>query len=896
MITERNEHKFSASFITAPDKYLSVLADKEFHYKTAYSDSLWIWPDANVRGHLTRAFSLDFEPTDAYLEFIYNNKFDIYINGHELLAQKYGNMYRIFSDHISSHLKVGANILAVRLYQTNDPLSFSSALKGGIMIRGAEKELRIITDADFHSWLVCNFYEENEPDGWYLTDSGRQRVGTCAKSIHPKYLRRSCVFKKRFVCKKEIKKATLYATAMGLYEPVMNGTHFTTARFIPGSKDKVREYQVFDVTENIRHGENELSFTLGNGWLNSQSWGWLFDKKPSLLFELVIECRDGKVNTVCSDESTEVFASPLTENDLQFGERYDARLEELSMDTNSHAYAVPCAIDAKLIQQIYPPIRITEIDKCESFGALGGGVYLYDFGTNGAGRAKINLKDTKRGEVIKIRYAEFIKSDGMPHLGPYQEVYFPGDNKAGGVAEYAARNLDVYICRGDKEESYLPRFTYTGFRYVYIEGYSGEYTADTVERCIMHTDLKEVGDIETDNRDIAQIWDVIKRTYRSNIFTGPIDCPTREKNFWNGDIQAFAHTACWYMDNYDFLSSWSHTGRKLQYGIYGWEDEEYILPLVLYKFYGRREVIETKYPIVKALIEKRIATIEEGEVFPSGKYSPYRDWKSTENVSPEFHSALYFTHMFASAAKMADILGKTEEKNAYLEKWKALRDEFNKRFYDRDSFDYGQDCQSGIVLPIALGVAPEEDIPNLVKTLHGYVVKSDYHMTTGFMASEHILSILCDFGFADDAIKLIMQKTYPSLLNMIATGATTTTENWEGVVEYDDNRAYDSMNHFALGVVGRWFFEYLGGIKILEPGFSRILLEPLPTKIIGRFRATHNSPRGLIKSEISYDASKDEFTYSYSIPEGVTAYVKLPDSEQIFVNERIGKFTFPAKR
>ncbi len=894
MITEQNEHKFSSSFITAPDEYLSSLENKEFPYKTAFSDSLWIWPDANVRGHLTRAFSLDFEPTDAYLEFIYNNKFDIYLNGQEFSAKKFENVYRIFSDNIKDHLKAGANILAVRLYQTNDPLSFSSALRGGIMIQGKDNGLRIITDADFHSWLVCNFYEESEPEGWFLKDAGRQRVGTCAKSIHPKYLRRSCIFKKSFVCGKEIKRATLYATAMGLYEPMINGSPFTSARFIPGSKDKVREYQVFDITERIHLGENELSFTLGNGWLNSQSWGWLFDKKPSLLFELEIVYCDGNTETVFSDGSVTVYASPLTENDLQFGERYDARLEELKVDTNSHSYAVPCEITVKLVQQTYPPIRITETAVCDSFGALHDGVYLYDFGTNGAGRAKINLKNTKRGEVIKIRYAEFIKSDGMPHLGPYQEVYFPSDNKAGGISEYAARNLDVYICRGGAEETYLPRFTYTGFRYVYIEGYSGEYTADTVERCIMHTDLKEVGDIETDNCDIARIWDVIKRTYRSNIFTGPIDCPTREKNFWNGDIQAFAHTASWYMDNYDFLSSWSHTGRKLQYGIYGWEDEEYILPLVLYKFYGRKEVIETKYPIVKSLIEKRIATLEDGEIFPSGKYSPYRDWKSTENVSPEFHSALYFIHMFASGAKMAEILGKTEDRDAYLAKWKILRDEFNRRFYDRNSFDYGQGCQSGIVLPIALGVAPKEDIPNLVKTLHGYVVKSDYHMTTGFMGSEHILSVLCDCGYTDDAIKLIMQKTYPSLLNMIATGASTTTENWEGVVEYDDIRAYDSMNHFAFGVPGRWFFEYLGGIKILEPGFKKIRLEPTPIKEIGRLRATHDSPLGLIVSEINYDASRDEFIYSYSIPDGVCASLQLPNADPIPIIERSGKFTFSA--
>lgn len=888
MIT-RAHHNFTSSFITAPDEYLSRLEKEEYTYSTEFEDSLWIWPTANVRGHLTRAFDLGFKPESAHVEFIYDNKFDLYLNGEEFTAEKFGSMYRVDSRDVAHLLNTGTNRIALRLYQTNSCLSFSSAVRGGIKIEGEGKELTVVTNSSFKAWLVCGFYEQNEPDGWYLADNLNQSIWLGCNKIHPKYLRRSCVFKKVFVCQKDIKRATLYATAQGLYEPRINGRVFDTAVLLPGSKDKVKEYQAFDLTAELRLGENELSFTLGNGWLNSKSWGWLFDKKPAILSELVIEYVDGTGETVKSDTGYNVTRSPLGENDLQFGERYDARLEEAVDDGMP---AEECEIKLDLVPQDYPPIRVTKLEKCKKLSLLSDGVYLYDFGKNGAGRAKITLKNTKRGEIVKIRYAEFIKKDGRPHLGPYQEAYFPDDNLEGGVAEYAAKNLDVYICRGAEEETYLPRFAFTGFRFVYIEGYSGEYTVDTVERAIMHNDLEEIGDIDTDNTDIATIWDVIKRTYRSNIFSGPIDCPTREKNFWNGDTQAFAHTACWYMDNNSFLSSWSHTGRKLQYGIYGYEDEEFILPLVLYKFYGDLEVIRVKYPIVKALIEKRAATIPEGEIFPDKKYAKYCDWKSIINISPDFHAAMYYTYMYRCAAHMAKILGLREDEERYLEIFEGLKEEFNKRYYLKDKKRYVEESQSGQVLPIALALAPEKDIPEIVKALHGYVVSADYHMTTGFMGSEHILGILSDYGYGDDAIRLMLQKTYPSLLNLIGTGATTMTENWEGQVEYDDIRKYDSMNHFAFGVPGRWIFEHLGGIKIIKVGFESVLLSPMPYKEIGRLRATYKSPRGIIETEISYNENDGTFTYSYTVPSGVEAFVRLPGSERRRITDTHGSFTF----
>lgn len=876
-LTELGRGLPDAQFITAPRELLCKLNGVSHPNTTHFREAKWIWPTAMVRGHILRSFTVEGEPQGACAEFICDNKFDLFVNGTEFHAKYDGGMYRIQERELP--VVSGTNRLAMRLFQASDPKKFSAAVIGGIRIYVGDEQLTIVTDNKWTAWLVCNFYEQTEPEGWYLADTLRQKIGLVVKDMHPAVIHRSCIFKKSFFTKGDIGRAILRATAKGLYEPRLNGELFDTAMFIPGSMSGATEYQVFDVTKNLNIGENTLTFTLGNGWLTSASWGWIEGHQPSFTAQLDIEYKSGERDVIKTDESWFVAPSPITDNDLQFGERYDARLEEDLLIFENWFYAKKADVCASLRCQSYPPVRITERNKPRKIWRIGKDCIGYDFGTNAAGRAKITLRNTKRGDVIRIRYTEHIKKDGLPMTGQYQEVYFPDDDLPSHPSEFAMRNLDTYICRGDEVEEYYPRFAFTGFRYVYLEGYRGPHKEDTVERLVMHTDLKTDGDIETSNADIATIWDVVKRSYRGNIFTGPTDCPTREKNFWNGDISVFAAVACWYMDNRDFLGTWTNIGRKIQYGIYGWEDEEYFLPLMLYRFYGDRSVIETKYTTVLKLIEKRESEIPPEAILPNGNRAPYRDHKAVENVSREFFAGLFFTYMYKCAAEMADILGKTEDKNLFLQKWEIARAEFNKTFYLPDKHDYNQGCQGGIVLPVAFGLADEDNVKELMKTLHGYAVKDDYRFTGGIFSANFMPALLCDFGYASDAWRIMMGKDEPSLLHMISTGATTTTENWYGHREYDDIRQYDSLNHYAFGASARWFFEYLGGIRPIGAGFSKIRLAPVFYRELGDIRVKYHSVMGDIISDITYEEAYDSFKWTFTVPNGILTYVSVPDKE-----------------
>ena len=711
---------------------------------------------------------------------------------------------------------------------------------------------------------------------------------------HPSALRRGAYFRTTFDSSKTVESATLYSGAKGLYVPYINGMRVTDARFIPGSMDGLTEYQVFDVTKLIKNGTNVIAAETGNGWFNCSSWGSLGIGQPAVMMQLEIKYADGTTETVKTDETWLTTVSPRTEDDIQFGERYDARLEIDGWNSSAEpdgTWVNAEALDRTLkpfANQTYPAVRIQNEARAVSIGTLADGTTYYDFKYNSTGRAKIVLKNTKPGEMVIIRYCEIIDNvidNGVPYVGTYGDVYFEQDTKTDGKSCYGARNIDVYICKGAQEEVYIPEFAYTGFRYIYISGYSGEYDFSTVRKLEMNSDLEKTGDIVTSHAGITKIWDAVKRSWRSNIFTGPMDCPTREKNFWNGDIQVFATTASWYNDTEAILSRWTEAGRKMELGVYGWEDEEYILPLILYRFYGNKEVIETKYPVVQALITKRKGGMASGSL-PSTE-ARYGDHQAIKPVDKKFFTDAYYTYMFKSAAEMAEILGKTEDAAKYNAEFEACRAAFNTKYYLPAENDYTPKVQGGLVFPIAFGIADEAVIPALAETLNNYVIADGYHLTTGFMGNEFNLGILCDYGYGETAWKALTNESSPSLLYMLSTfKGGTTTESWGG---YSASWG-TSMNHYSVGCLSRWFFEHLGGITITSPGFKTVSIKPYFFEEMGDCDVTYMSDYGLIESKWVYDKTDKLFSWTVTIPDGITADVSLPEGVE-FVSGSAGKYT-----
>lgn len=859
-----------AKFISAPkEELLRFSRPKEENFPNAK----FIWPFGNTRFHSYRLFCPKAKIVRAEAAFLCDNLFDLWLNGKQIAS----DTRHLSLTDITEYISEGENNLHIRGYQSATYKTYSSAITGGIRLYYENGEIEeIVTDESFKQISLVTFWETKEPEGFETaTAETFKRTARNMNVIdeHPIARRRSFYFKKSFSLERLPVSARLFSSAFGCYEPYLNGSRVTDSFFMPFFQTLERECQEFDVLPLLKTGNNTLGMISGNGWYNCSSWGSLKSNVPEMIAILELEYENGEKEYLITDESWLCAPSPLVENDLQYGERYDASLEIENWCSNESGGFVSVSAREntecpEMLIQNYPFVKKAAERKATFIRTLPDGSPMFDIGECVAGRARVRFRDLPAGKDIRIRFCERLADDGiMPENGAYTTVFYQNDCAPDGKSPFFLRNMDVYTARGDAEESYEPRFTYTGYRYIWIEGLDSPDQLVELTPFELRSDLTPTGEIITGDAAINKIFAATRRSWLNNICNGPTDCPTREKNFWNGDSEIFSHTACWLTDNSSFLSRWTDNGKKMHSGPAAWEDEEYEMPLTLYRFYGDKELLKKRFPVMLNLIKKR--TEYDGMIIPEDPNThEYCDWLSPKGVTPSklFFKGCWFIHMLTEVANVAEIIGENE-KCAELRAWaERAKDEFNKLHFIEAENDYDARCQCGIVLPVAFGIAPEEKRQALADTLVEYIKKEDYHLSTGFIGTRFILEVLADHGYTDVAYKLVTQNTFPSWLHMLEGGATAITESWLGTKDPDKSL---SMAHFSLGSVVGWFFEYLGGIRIKDsaPGLAKVSIKPHPIKEIGSFAVRYQSLYGEIYVEWHYEG--DKFVLNCRVPNGV---------------------------
>lgn len=868
------EKDFSGAKLLTPSQEALSLFDrpKESHFPEA---PFW-WPLACTRFHGRKAFTPQKPVAKAEAAFLCDNLFDLWLNGIPFARE---TRHLALTD-ITVLVNPGENELHIRGWQTGSRDSFVSAITGGIRLHytdGTREDIYL--DKQARILQLVNFGEEREPAGFETAKEDPYAYVPKEPGvypIHPIALRRSFYYIRPFRLSVLPVKATLYASALGCYEPWLNGQRISDDRLMPFGTNRRKEYQSYDLLPLLREGENVLGACLGNGSYNCYSWGTLTANIPTFVAQAELVFPDGRTERIVTDGRWLCAPSPLTDNDLQYGERYDARLEipgwcapGFPAQRFFPVKAEENRALATLLAQTYPPIRAVSEITPRPMGEVAPGVPLFDAGVCIAGRAKLHLQNLRPGQQIALRYCERLKPDGTPELGAYVSVFYPSDCRPDGNSEAFLRNMDVYTAKGAPAEEYECRFSYTGFRYLWVEGLEAPGQLVSLTAVALRTDLTPAGEIVTDHPALNRIFAATRQSWYNNIFHGPTDCPTREKNFWNGDSQIFSHTACFLSDCSDFLARWTHNGIKMEPGPYGWEDETYEIPYTLYRFYGDVSILRAAYPQMLALVEKRQEF--SGMILPEDPCAPYCDWLSPTGISPSkvFFSGCWYIRMLDRVGEIAEILEDRGTARNLKAKAENARAEFNRRHLLGS--DYSPRNQCGIVLPLAFGIAPQESREALAKTLAQYVLDADCHVTTGFIGTRFLPEVLADFGYTDLVWKLLTQETFPSWLDMLKDGATAISESWLGLSDPD---GAVSMAHFSLGSITGWLFEYLGGIRVNDsaPGLSHVVLQPHPVEALGSFGVRYQTPRGEITTHWHYKNGVPVF--SYTLPAGVTAEIR----------------------
>lgn len=696
-------------------------------------------------------------------------------------------------------------------------------------------------------------------------------------------------FRKKFTLENIPEKATIFASALGIYTLYVNGQKIGNEFFTPGWSDYFERvhYNTYDLKPLLKKGENVIGAILADGWYSGYvGWGRIRNRykgDPKLLLQLHLDYKNASSEIIVTDNTWKTSSDgPYREADLLMGETYDARKEmdrwsEPNFDDSSWKNAA-IGTPPQIVIDAHPgePVKIQGELKPVSISEPKPGVYVFDLGQNMVGVVRLRSFGP-RGTKIIVRYAEILNEDGTLYT----------------TALRGARATDTFIKRTNHEETWMPLFTFHGFRYVEVTGLPYRPSRDTITGIVLHSDMEIAGEFSTSNIMVNRLYQNLVWGQKGNYLEIPTDCPQRDERLgWTGDAQIFLRTGTFNFDISAFMTKWMQdlfdaqdpegwfhvVAPKLpfdplpRHACHAWSDAAVICPWILHQVYGDTRLIQKYYDAMARYIAHLKDTSSE-LIRPAQGYG---DWVSLNADTPlEVINTAYFALCVRMMSEMADIIGKKSDAEKFRKLFEEIKNAFNKAFVSWDGRIKGN-TQTCYVLALHFDLLPQETRPFALAHLVQDLAYHDGHLSTGFVGLKDLLPTLSEEGRDDLAYRLLLNDDFPSWLYEIKCGATTIWERWDGWSEELklQNAGMNSFNHYAFGAVGEWMFRFLGGIDLLEPGYKKVRIRPRPGGNLRFARTQHKSIHGWIESE--WFQEKGEFCLMCRIPVNVTALVHLP--------------------
>lgn len=722
-----------------------------------------------------------------------------------------------------------------------------------------------------------------------------------AKWIEPGYAedtvnRVSPLFRKSFKLNKEIKSATAFITSHGMYEANINGQRVGNDYLTPGwtSYETRLQYQVYDVTSQLKKGDNAIGVTLGSGWYRSYLTWYikknLYGNTVGLLLQLEVTYSDDSKEIIVSDGSWKSSTGSIVASEIYFGETIDANKEKEGWllpaynDQNWHGVKVADYKLDNLIATYNEPIRKQETLKPVKIITTPKGEKVIDFGQNMVGWEKVRLQGQK-GDTVKIYHAEVLDKEGN----------FYTENLR------AATALSTYILKGEGTEVFEPYFTFYGFRYIKVEGVKGDLIPENFTAIVLHSDMAETGKFTTSNPLINQLQSNIRWGQKGNFVDIPTDCPQRDERLgWTGDAHAFFRTATFNMGVQNFFDKWlkdlaadQHADGRVPYvipdvlaetesGSSGWADASTIIPWQMYMAYGDKRVLENQYQSMKAWVgfmknNSKDNLWSSGEHF--GDWLFYRPDDDRFGIAAVTDKALitqcFYAHSTQMVINAAKVLGKEADVKEYTELLNQIKNAFVKEFVTPNG-RLVSSTQTAYVLSLYFDMLPESLRKKTAERLVENIATYENHLTTGFLGTPYICHVLTRFGYNDIAYKLLLQETYPSWLYPVKSGATTIWERWDGQKPDGTFQTtnMNSFNHYAYGAIGDWLYRVAAGLQEATPGYREIVVKPHLGGGFTHIEAELMTPYG--KAVSAWKIENGQLLMNVTIPANSKATIYIP--------------------
>lgn len=799
----------------------------------------------------------------------------------------------------------------------SQPLQSRETATVRVRSHGGAGDTKTPTEWSGWSTVECGLLSRDDWSARAITSPAKQNEGPL----------RPVRFRKTFTLQKtSVQRARLYVTSLGVFQAYINGEPVGDHCMAPGwtSYHNRLNYEVFDVTSLLKDGEeNVIAVEVSEGWYATRlgfhgGRRFIYGDELGLFAQLEIDSGQGDQSPVviATDSSWKSHRSAIIRSEIYDGEVYDAREEQHGWKDSSLAnpwgptreIALPAA---QLVAPNAPPVRVTQVVNPVEIIRTPSGKVVVDFGQNLVGRVRIHSVKKPAGHSIVLRHAEVL------------------ENKELGTRPLRiAKAQDEIISAGQGIRNWAPSFTFHGFRYVQVDGWSPEdtespLTLQSLVAEVMHTDLKRSGWFNCSHEMVNKLHQNAIWSMRGNFLSVPTDCPQRDERMgWTGDLQIFAPSASFLYNTGGMLSDWLQDLSAEQlahpkaipplvvpnviaesfwptFPQAVWDDISILLPWTLYQGYGDVSILRRQYPSMTAYLERGVQRgpdrLWDDTLFQLGDWldpTAPPDQPGNSRTDGTLVADAYLVYITGILADISSILGKSADASQYKADYRTLKSGFQTKYISPTGLLVG-DTQTALSLAIVFNLHDDPQQAAAAGDRLARLVRiSKFQVSTGFAGTPVVTHALTKAGHHQLAYRMLQESNCPSWMYPIRMGATTVWERWDSMLPDGSINPGEmtSFNHYALGSIINWLHKTVAGVSPLEPGWRQILVQPLPGGTITSAEAIYETAYGRLESRWEVK-NGDQFRLELVVPPNSTAKVVLPGGK----DEKVvgsGRYTF----
>ncbi|TPX07056.1 uncharacterized protein E0L32_011044 [Thyridium curvatum] len=734
----------------------------------------------------------------------------------------------------------------------------------------------------------------------------------------------------------KVERARLYITSHGTYLARINDSRVGNHCLSPGwqSYHKRLHYQVFDIGHLLRPGSNDIQIEVASGWFAS-AWTWasrrfIYGSRLGVLAQLEAWYTDAPApaTLVATDDTWGVSRTALASSEIYNGEFYDQR--RILTSSPGEVDCFTCEISpirvSKLISPDAPPVRVVDrIAPKEIFKSRSGNATIVDFGQNLAGRVCVRRLQKPNGSCVTFRHAEVIQ-DGEIQTRPLRST----------------KATDTLLFAGLEVVDWHPAYTFHGFRFVEITGWSADdrefpLTDSSIVAEVLQTDMARTGWFSCSDEDVSRLHENSLWSMRSNFLSVPTECPSRDERMgWTGDLNLFAPTANFLYDTTGMLRNWlqdlyedqmeesphwrrgvvplfipncllktngiEHGWDPMPNGV--WGDASVMVPWELYQTYGDVEFLEAQFQSMLHYLEHGITRGKDGLWDPEQwQFGDWLDPRAPQNDSGRgttdgvFVADCFLIASTGIVVEVARLLGKPDVASRFQNTSERLVQSWRSKYLTEAGLIL-PDTATAISLALSFNLLPDSDGDAMrhlaVERLARIIRLNDFKITSGFVGTAYLPQVLTDSGKVELAYAMLFQRRCPSYLYPVTMGATTTWERWDSM--FPDGSvnpgSMTSFNHHALGSIAHWLHVVVGGLEAMEPGWRVFRVQPWPNVKLTCAATRFESKYGRIA--VKWTLKGNHFSMWLQVPPNSKAIVSMPGEE----NERCigsGKYRFESQ-